>query len=116
MSLLSEVCATLDSLCIQHETGAFIDNPPDTFAVLTPMSDDWSVIGDSRPLDEIQNLRISLFTKGNYLADVRRIVFALLDAEIVVSDRRYVGREDDSGYSNFAVDCLKPVDPHSILG
>lgn len=55
----------------------------------------------------VSEVRISLFSKGNYLVRKREITQALLAAEFTVTDRRYVGLEDDTGYHNYAIDVAK---------
>jgi hypothetical protein len=112
MSLLSEVSAILTALHIPHETGAFIAKPPDTFCVLTPIEDTFSVHGDAIPLDEVQSLRITLYTKANYRPITRQIVFALLDQDITVTARQFLGREDGTAFFSYAIDCEKPCSPH----
>lgn len=36
-----------------------------------------------------------------------QIVRALLAADITITDRRYVGHEDDTGYHHYAIDVAK---------
>ena len=104
MSLLKELTALLDALGIPTETGTFKAQAPDTYVVITPLADTFDGYADNRPLLEIQEARISLFSKHNYRACAGRIVKALLDADITVTDRRYLGYEDESEYYHYAVD------------
>ena len=107
MSLLKELTALLDTLGIPAETGVFKGKAPDTYVVITPLSDTFDGYADNRPLREVQEARLSLFSKQNYRACVSRIVKALLDADITVTDRRYLGYEEESGYHHYAVDAAK---------
>ena len=43
MSLLSEVKQVVEQCDIPVETGVFSDVPPDTYAVLTPLSDSFDI-------------------------------------------------------------------------
>ena len=104
MSLLKELTALLDALGIPAETGTFKAQAPDTYVVITPLSDTFDTYADNRPLREIQEARISLFSKQNYRACANRIVKALLDAGITITDRRYLGYEEESEYHHYAVD------------
>jgi hypothetical protein len=45
--------------------------------------------------------------KGNYGAKKRLLVRLLLSAGFVVSERRYIGQEEDTGYHHFAIDVAK---------
>ena len=48
------------------ETGVFSDVPPDEYLVLTPMTDVFALFGDNAPLIDVSEVRISLYSKGNY--------------------------------------------------
>jgi len=73
MSLLSELNTIMDGLSIPVETGVFSGVPPDEYAVLTPLIDDFTVFADDTPQAETQEVRISLFSKNNYRAKVKRL-------------------------------------------
>lgn len=107
MSLLSEVKAILEGLDIPVETGVFSKTPPDRYAVLTPLSDTFNLFSDNVPEMDIEEIRISLFDKGNYLVTKRRITKAIISSEITITDRRYVGHENDTGYHHYAIDVAK---------
>jgi hypothetical protein len=106
MSLLSELNALLSPL-VSIETGVFSGPPPDRYLVMTPLSDTFGLHADNRPAAEVQEVRLSLFDKGSYTAIKNRIVRVLLDADVTITDRRYVGHEDDTGYYNYAIDVAK---------
>lgn len=104
MSLLSELKDIMTGLNIPVETGVFTDKAPDRYIVLTPLSDRYEVFADNAPLEDVQEIRISLFDKGNFLDAKRQIEEALMSAEITITARRYVSHEDSSGYHNYAID------------
>ena len=106
MSLLSEL-NTIISPLVPLETGVFSDPAPDNYAVITPMVDTFELYTDDKPRHEIQEARISLFDKGSYTAVKNQIVRILLDADFIITDRRYVGHEDDTGYHHYAIDVAK---------
>ena len=106
MSLLSEL-NTIISPLVPLETGVFSDPAPDKYAVITPMVDTFELYTDDKPRHEIQEARISLFDKGSYTALKNQIVRILLDADFVITDRRYIGHEDDTGYHHYAIDVAK---------
>lgn len=107
MSLLSEVKTIIESAGVPVETGVFSKTPPDRYAVLTPLSDTFGLFSDNRPEEDIEEIRISLFDKGSYLAVKRLITQSLLSSDITITDRRYIGHEDDTGYHHYAIDVAK---------
>ncbi len=106
MSLLSELNTLLSPL-LPIETGAFSDTPPERYLVLTPLSDSFALHADNAPSAEIQEVRLSLFDKGSYTSIKSKIVRTLLNADITITDRRYIGHEDDTGYHHYAIDVAK---------
>ena len=106
MSILTEL-NTLLSPVLPVETGVFSGVPPDEYLVFTPMTDEFVLFGDNMPLVDVSEVRISLFTKDNYLQKKSQITVLLLGAEFTITDRRYIGHEDDTGYHHYAIDVAK---------
>ena len=107
MSILSELNTLFEAANIPVETGVFSGVPPDEYLVLTPLTDTFAVYGDNKPLADVSEVRISLFSKNNYLQRKNQLVRMLLQADFVITDRRYVGHEDDTGYHHYAIDVAK---------
>ena len=107
MSILAELGALVTGLGLPVETGVFSGKAPDEYVVITPLVEAFALHADNRPEYETQEVRLSLYCKGNYLARKRQIVKALLLAGFTITDRRYLGREDDSGYHHFMADAQK---------
>lgn len=107
MSLLSELNAIADGCGVPVETGIFTDPAPDTYLVLTPLSDAFNLHADDRPGIDTQEVRLSLFCRENYMKIKNTLVRALLAADVTVTDRRYIGHEDDTGYHHYAIDVAK---------
>ena len=107
MSLLSELKDIAENCGVKVETGVFSDTPPDEYIVLTPLTDSFEMHCDNLPEYEIQEVRISIFSKGNYTVLKYKLVTAILKADITITDRRYIGHEDDTGYHHYAVDTAK---------
>ena len=106
MSLLTELNTILPAI-VPVETGVFSDAPPDRYAVITPLSDEFDLHADNEPGVDIQAALISLFHKGNYTKMKNQIICAVLSAEMTITDRRYVGHEDDTGFHHYAIDVAK---------
>jgi len=107
MSILTELNTLFETANIPVETGVFSGVPPDEYLVLTPLTDTFAVYGDNRPLADINEVRISLFSKNNYLQRKNQLVRMLLQADFVITDRRYIGHEDDTSYHHYAIDVAK---------
>ena len=106
MSILQELTALLSPI-LPVETGMFSGVPPDDYLVLTPMADEFPLFGDNEPLIDVAEVRISLFSKGNYMNRKNQITGALLGASFIITGRRYVEHEDDTGYHHYAIDAAK---------
>jgi len=104
MSVLKELHVILKEIGVPVETGVFSDKAPDEYVVLTPLSDNFALYGDNKPQIEISEVRVSLFSNGNYIKRKNQITAALLAAGFTVTDRRYIGHEADTGYHNYAID------------
>ena len=107
MSLLAELNALADKLGISVETGVFTGTAPDEYLILTPLADSFALHADNQPQYDVQEVRISLYAKGSYMKRRNQIIRALLAAEIDITDRRYIGHEDDTGYFHYAIDVAK---------
>jgi hypothetical protein len=113
MSVLSELNTILTPI-LPVETGVFSAAPPDEYLVITPLTDGFALFGDDRPLIDVSEARLSLFTKGNYQQRKRQVTKALLGAEFTITGRRYIGHEDDSGYHHYAIDVAKPYETEDL--
>ncbi len=107
MSLLAELNTILTDENVPVETGVFSDPAPDVYVVLTPIADTFDVFADNAPEQDVEEVRISLFHKGNYRPLKKTIENAVLASDITITARRYVGHEDDTGYNHYAIDVAK---------
>ena len=107
MSLLSELNTLLDAIPIPVETGVFTGKAPESYVVISPLSDSFALHADDHPSMEVQEARVSLFSQGNYRQFKRAIERALLASAIIITDRHYVEHEDDTGYHHYAIDVAK---------
>lgn len=114
MTILEELTSLLIELGIPCETGAFSDSAPDTYVVLTPLTDRFEIFGDNLPLIDLNEVRISLFSKGNYLELQKQITQALLQDEFTITDRLFIGFEKDTKYFHVAIDVAKHYEMEEI--
>jgi len=99
--MLDELNTIVERVGLPVETGVFSAAAPDEYVVITPISEHFELFSDNAPGMNIEEARLSLFSKGNY--GVR----LLLSAGFLVSERRYIGLEEDTGYHHFAIDVAK---------
>lgn len=107
MSLLSELTEIAKRLKIPASTAVYSGKPPDEYLVFTPLYDSFELHADNSPGIDVQEARISLFSKGNYNQIKSKIIRALISADITITARKYVGHEDDTGYNHYAIDVAK---------
>lgn len=107
MSILSEMTSLLGSMHYIVETGVFKEEAPDTYTVITPLSDVFDLHADNKPGIDVQEARISIYTKANYVSMKNSIVRGLLKNGFTITDRRYLGFETETGYHHYAVDAAK---------
>lgn len=107
MTILEEINHLLISVDVPVETGVFTDEAPETYVVITPLSDVFDLNADDAPGVDVQEVRLSIFTKGSYTQLKKRIVRLLLREGFTITDRRYIGFETDTRYHHYAVDTAK---------
>ena len=104
MSILEDLTALLPVLDVPMETGVFSNMAPDQYLVIVPLSDSFDLHADNVPGVEIQEVRISLYSKGSYTAVKNRLVRLLVHSGYTITDRQYLGYEPDTGYHHYNVD------------
>ncbi|WP_335871087.1 hypothetical protein [Bacillus sp. 2205SS5-2] len=114
MSLLNELNSILEPIGIPIETGAFSGRPPDEYVVITPMADRLEFYADNQAHTVIAEARLSLFSKKNYLALKEQLTRAILSGEITITDRQYIGFENDTKYHHYAIDVMKEYETEGI--
>lgn len=107
MNILLELNGLISQLNISVETGKFSEEPPFEYIVVTPLGDSFALYGDDQPLRNVEEVRISVFCKNNYIALKNRLVGALIKSGFVITDRLYIGHEDDTGYYHYVIDVAK---------
>ena len=106
-NILSELTLIFEELKIPIETGIMNGRPLDTYAVLTHMSERFEVFADNKPQIETQEVRISLFTRENYIKIKNQLVRSLIRAGFTILERHYVDYENDTKYHHYAIDVEK---------
>jgi hypothetical protein len=104
---MEELNTIITSLGIPVEAGGFSGKPPDEFIVITPLIDMFALYADGVPGADIQEARISLYTKGNPRQTRDRIIRTLLGAGITITDRAYIEFEQDTRLHHYQIDAAK---------
>lgn len=104
MSMLSQIKQLLAPLGVPLETGVFSDKAPDEYIVVIPIDDNFDVFADNKPLIDINEARISIYSKGNYIQLKDAIVRAFVEADFTITARQYLGYEPDTEYHHYNVD------------
>ena len=107
MNILEELTALLNDLQISFATGHYNSVPPDEYVVIVPLADSFDLAADNLPQVDVQEVRLALYSKGNYYLLRQKIVNALFAAEFTITDRRYIEFEADTGYHHYAIDVSK---------
>ena len=106
MNAFNELVSVLQPI-LPVETINFKHNPPAEYAVLTPLIDEDVCFVNDSPAYEMQEVRISIYTKNNYINLKNRIVKAVRKADFTITEKRFIELEDDTGYYHYAVDTAK---------
>ena len=75
--------------------------------MVVPLTDTFGVNADNTPTYDVQEARISLYSKSNYVADKNRIVRLLISEDFTITGRQYIGFETETGYHHYVVDVAK---------
>ncbi|EPD33634.1 hypothetical protein HMPREF9306_00389 [Propionimicrobium lymphophilum ACS-093-V-SCH5] len=103
--LLEQLSDIAERLELPYAVGLYAETPaPDTYLVFTPLVDSLEVFADNQPGIEVEEVRIALFTKTNYLGLRNQLTRALIDAGLTVTARRYIGYEADTGFHHYSID------------
>lgn len=108
MSILSELVTIVEGMSLPVETGTFSTTPPDSYVVLTPLVDVFEGYADDLPQLDVQEVRISYFSRFNYVLPKKQLVNSLIEAGFIVTDRRYLGFDEETKYHQLAIDVAKP--------
>lgn len=106
MNALSELIALLSPI-LPIESISFTRTPPPKYAVLIPLLDEDVCFCSDFPDYEQQEVRISLYTKDNYIKLKNRIVQLLRRSDFTITEKRFIDYEADTGYYHYAIDVAK---------
>ena len=99
MNILAQVNLLLSRLSIPVETGSMKQATSDKYIVLVPLADSYPV--------SVQELRITIFSKENYIKFKNQIISILLSNDFCIMERKYNGYDADTGYYQYTIDVAK---------
>lgn len=114
MSILETLNFVIEELGIPVETGEYSEKVPPVYVVLTPLVDSYELFSDNKPQAETEEVRVSLFNYGNYIENKNKICEAILDADLIITNRRYIGFDRETGYHNYAIDVASIITKEEI--
>ena len=110
MSILEEAITLAEAIGLKVRTGVFSgEKAPDEYLVITPMSD-IDFCADNEPTIEVQEARLSLYSKGNYQQRKNQLAQELRKADMTITAKRFIEYETDAGYYHYAIDIAKEYD------
>lgn len=107
MNILSDAKKLLEPLKMPIETGAFTGEAVDSYIVLVPLADTYPLSADDKPTVDCQELRITIYSKNNYLKTKNRIQAILISQYFFITGRTYNGYDTDTGYHQYTIDVAK---------
>ncbi len=105
--ILGELNDLFSELDIPVESGVFSEIAPTQYCVLTSLTDNFDIFANNQPMIDIQEVRISFFSKGNYLKMKKQIIRALLKSEFTITNRLFLGFDEETDYYHVAIDVAK---------
>ena len=106
MNILQELKGIIEPMNIPIETGIFSKEAPSEYIVLVPLNDSYPLNADNLPQTDVQEVRITVYTKANYIKLKNKILSKLLN-DFYISERRYNGFDADTGYYQYTIDVAK---------
>lgn len=104
MILLEKLISLFSELDVPIETGIFSEQAPNQYIVLIPVTSTYELYADNLPEQDIEDVRISIYSKSNYLNLKRRLEKLLLENGLTITERRYNGYEKESKYHHYTID------------
>ena len=104
--MLNELVEILSPI-LPTETSVFKGENADKYAVLTPLNDWFTMFADNKAEFIKEECRISLYIKGNYLAIKNKVIKLLLETDLDITEMKYIGLENDTGYHHYSIDVEK---------
>ena len=86
MNILAQVNLLLSRLSIPVETGSMKQATSDKYIVLVPLADSYPVSADNLPIADVQELRITIFSKENYIKLKNQIISILLSNDFCITE------------------------------
>ena len=102
--MLEELNTIVESAGLPVEIGVFSATATYEYVVITPISEHFELFSDNAPGMNIEEARLSLFSKKNYIQKKDLLVRMLLSAGFLVTERRYVGYEEGTNYHHYSFD------------
>lgn len=102
--IISDIYSALTTLKIEVQIGDFQTTSalPDIYAVIVPLSEDYET-ADDEPDFDVQQASAELYTKGMWRTAVNNICGECIKRGLSVNARRYIGRNEETGYFQYSI-------------
>ena len=105
MTIIEKIVAICDSLSLSVEVGSDENEErPDNYAVIVPITDNYTQFADDEPTHECNKVRMAIYTKGDYTQLVTQLSQAMLNAGLCITSRGFVERERDTRLYHYNID------------
>ena len=101
--IISDLVTALTSLQIAVQVGDFKGSSlPDTFVVIIPLFNSFES-ADDLPDFDVQQAATEIYTKGDWRSTVNSICGECISRGLLVHERRYIGRNEETGYFQYSI-------------
>lgn len=104
MSIYELIKNTLLPLNIPVTINQNADKSASKYVTLIPLYDGFEVYADNKPVIDIKEVELAIYTKGNYLELVEQITRLLIEAGFTITNRKYIEYEEDTKLHHYVID------------
>lgn len=102
--IVNDIYTALTNLKIPAQIGDYQTTAelPDVYVVIIPLYNEFTSADDVPDFD-IQQASIEIYSKGMWRTSVKQICDECIAMGLVVHERRYIGRNEETGYFQYSV-------------
>lgn len=102
--IISDIYTALQTLEIPAQIGDYqtTSDLPDVYVVIIPLFNQFQTADDVPDFD-VQQASIEVYSKGMWRSTVKQICDACISKGLLVHQRRYIGRNEETGYFQYSV-------------
>ena len=103
-NIISDIYTALTTLQIPAQIGDYQTTSalPDTYVVIIPLYENFETADDTPDFD-VQQASTEVYTKGMWRSTVKSICDECISMGLLVHERRYIGRNEETGYFQYSI-------------